>query len=148
VGRCGGDLNTGVKALEEQSAKEEQRISSVEVDVRKNDNLLYRITVVEQANASVAKSLKDLKSSVSDLSGEHEGPAGYPATPGIEGYACFIASFNSSAMTATGVPAKCPRCGASVVERSPSRIQTAPAAEIAVQRKCRCRLNRLVISSL
>jgi hypothetical protein len=30
-----GDLNTRVKALEEQSAKEEQRVSSVEVDVRK-----------------------------------------------------------------------------------------------------------------
>ena len=69
-GQGWGDLNTRVKALEDQSAKEEQRVSNVESDVRKYDNLLYRITVVEQANASVAKSLEDLKSSVSDLSGD------------------------------------------------------------------------------
>lgn len=69
-GQAWGGLDNRVKSLEDAGKARDIRITNVEADVRKYDNLQYRITIVEQANASVAKSLEDLKSSVSDLSGD------------------------------------------------------------------------------
>jgi len=50
--------------------KHDARISTVEADVRKYDNLVYRITVVEQTNAAVTQKLDDLQQAVNTQSGD------------------------------------------------------------------------------
>ncbi len=56
-----------VKAIE---ARNEERFRSLESEVRKIDNLSYRLTVTEQSSTSTAAAIKDLQSLVSQQSGD------------------------------------------------------------------------------
>lgn len=56
-----------VKAIE---ARNEERFRSLESEVRKIDNLSYRLTVTEQSSTSTAGAIKDLQTLVSQQSGD------------------------------------------------------------------------------
>lgn len=56
-----------VKAIE---ARNEERFRLLESEVRKIDNLSYRLTVTEQSSTSTAAAIKDLQSLVSQQSGD------------------------------------------------------------------------------
>lgn len=56
-----------VKAIE---ARNEERFRSLESEVRKIDNLSYRLTVTEQSSTSTAAAIKDLQTLVSQQSGD------------------------------------------------------------------------------
>ncbi|QHG70141.1 hypothetical protein [Ensifer adhaerens] len=56
-----------VKAIE---ARNEERFRSLESEVRKIDNLSYRLTITEQSSTSTAAAIKDLQSLVSQQSGD------------------------------------------------------------------------------
>ncbi len=56
-----------VKAIE---TRNEERFRSLESEVRKIDNLSYRLTVTEQSSTSTAAAIKDLQSLVSQQSGD------------------------------------------------------------------------------
>ncbi|KQU79317.1 hypothetical protein ASD00_36280 [Ensifer sp. Root31] len=55
-----------VKAVE---ARNEERFRSLEADVRKIENLTYRVTIMEQFSGSTTTAIKDLQSLVSQQSG-------------------------------------------------------------------------------
>ena len=63
-------LNSNVGANTTEIAKHDARLSSVESDLRKYDNLAYRITVVETANAAVAQKLDTLQQAVNNQGGD------------------------------------------------------------------------------
>ena len=48
-------------------ARTDQRIASLEEEVRKIDGLAYRLTVQEQGSANLARSVEELKTSVNSL---------------------------------------------------------------------------------
>lgn len=48
-------------------ARVDTRLSSLETAIRKQDNLEYRMTVQEQGSANLAKSVEELKASISSL---------------------------------------------------------------------------------
>lgn len=56
-----------VKAIE---ARNDERFRSLESEVRKIENLSYRLTVTEQSSTSTAAAIKDLQSLVSQQSGD------------------------------------------------------------------------------
>lgn len=56
-----------VKAIE---ARNEERFRLLESEVRKIDNLSYRLTITEQSSTSTAAAIKDLQSLVSQQSGD------------------------------------------------------------------------------
>lgn len=56
-----------VKGIE---ARNEERFRSLESEVRKIDNLSYRLTVTEQSSTSTAAAIKDLQTLVSQQSGD------------------------------------------------------------------------------
>ncbi|MGF6253762.1 hypothetical protein [Ensifer sp. LBL] len=56
-----------VKAIE---ARNEERFRSLESEVRKIDNLSYRLTVTEQTSSSTAGAIKDLQGLLSQQAGD------------------------------------------------------------------------------
>lgn len=69
-GQGWGNLDSRVKELEEAGAKRDQQIATLQVDTRKYDNLVYRVTVVEQASAAVTQKIDALQQAVNDQSGD------------------------------------------------------------------------------
>lgn len=53
-----------VSAIE---ARVDQRLSALEVTARKQENIEYRVTVVEQGSANLARSVEELKATVNTL---------------------------------------------------------------------------------
>ncbi|WP_104664914.1 hypothetical protein [Ensifer adhaerens] len=51
-------------------ARSEQRFRSLEAEVRKIDNLAYRVASTEQSSTSTAVAIKDLQTLVSQQSGD------------------------------------------------------------------------------
>lgn len=56
-----------VKAIE---GRNEARFSTIESEVRKIDNLDYRLTVAEQATATTATAMRELQDSLNDMNGD------------------------------------------------------------------------------
>lgn len=48
-------------------ARVDQRLTGLEASVRKQDNIEYRLTVVEQGSANLARSVEELKATVNNL---------------------------------------------------------------------------------
>ena len=51
-------------------ARTDQRISAIEGEMRKYENLAYRITVQEQGSQTLARSVEELKAAVNSQSGD------------------------------------------------------------------------------
>lgn len=61
------DRLAAVSAIE---ARTDQRLSGLELSSRKQENIEYRVTVVEQGSANLAKSVEELKAAVNNQSAD------------------------------------------------------------------------------
>lgn len=63
-------ISTGSAERKQTDARFDERIRGVETEVRKIDNITYRITVQEQSTATLAKSVEDIKNSITTLASD------------------------------------------------------------------------------
>lgn len=48
----------------------EERLKPIDTEVRKLDNIVYRVTVLEQTNATITSGMKDLQTLINQQSGD------------------------------------------------------------------------------
>ncbi|WP_457661870.1 hypothetical protein [Sinorhizobium medicae] len=60
----------GIAEMREREGRAEERFRSLENEVRKIDNMAYRITVTEQSSTNTASSIKDLQTLLSQQAGD------------------------------------------------------------------------------
>lgn len=59
-----------IEELQKWRFAAEERLKSIDTEVRKIDNIVYRVTVQEQTNATITSAMKELQSLINQQSGD------------------------------------------------------------------------------